>query len=130
MHPTRRSPQWSISTRGLVSVLLSAACPCACAQRGVAIRGAALLDSRYVPRWSSWFLSRPELATSVDKPPQGVDSRGQARRPPDHARGGAWQCSRLHRNGHDWSDRYPGIIDAARKLPCRTAIVDGEVIVQ
>ena len=34
------------------------------------------------------------------------------------------------RNGHDWSDRYPGIIDAARKLPCRTAIVDGEVIVQ
>src|SRR6516225_1334525 len=34
------------------------------------------------------------------------------------------------RNGHDWSDRYPGIIMAARKLPCRTAIVDGEVIVQ
>src|SRR4029078_10627660 len=23
------------------------------------------------------------------------------------------------RNGHDWSDRYPGIIAAARKLPCR-----------
>jgi DNA ligase D-like protein (predicted ligase) len=34
------------------------------------------------------------------------------------------------RNGHDWSDRYPGIIMAARKLPCRTAILDGEVIVQ
>ena len=34
------------------------------------------------------------------------------------------------RNGHDWSDRYPSIIDAARKLPCWTAIVDGEVIVQ
>src|SRR6516162_4892225 len=34
------------------------------------------------------------------------------------------------RNGHDWSDRYPGIIMAARKLPCRAAILDGEVIVQ
>ena len=34
------------------------------------------------------------------------------------------------RNGHDWSDRYPGIIAAARKLPCRSAILDGEVIVQ
>ena len=34
------------------------------------------------------------------------------------------------RNGHDWSDRYPGIIAAARKLSCRSAILDGEVIVQ
>jgi ATP-dependent DNA ligase len=34
------------------------------------------------------------------------------------------------RNGHDWSDRYPGIIASARKLPCRSAILDGEVIVQ
>jgi ATP-dependent DNA ligase len=34
------------------------------------------------------------------------------------------------RNGHDWSDRYPGIIMAARKLPCRNAILDSEVIVQ
>ena len=34
------------------------------------------------------------------------------------------------RNGHDWSDRYPGIIATARKLPCRNAILDGEVIVQ
>jgi bifunctional non-homologous end joining protein LigD len=34
------------------------------------------------------------------------------------------------RNGHNWSDRYPGIIAAACKLPCRSAIIDGEVIVQ
>src|SRR5262245_42222370 len=34
------------------------------------------------------------------------------------------------RNGRDWSDRYPGIIAAARKLPCRAAVLDGEVIVQ
>ena len=31
---------------------------------------------------------------------------------------------------HDWSDRYPAIIAGARKLFCKTAIFDGEVIVQ
>src|SRR5262249_39171835 len=39
-------------------------------------------------------------------------------------------ASAYTRNGHDWSDRYPGIIAAARKLQCRNAILDGEVIVQ
>jgi bifunctional non-homologous end joining protein LigD len=34
------------------------------------------------------------------------------------------------RNGHDWSDSYPGIVRAALKLPCRNAILDGEAIVQ
>ena len=34
------------------------------------------------------------------------------------------------RNGFDWSYRYPGIIAAAAGVHCRTAILDGEVIVQ
>jgi ATP-dependent DNA ligase len=34
------------------------------------------------------------------------------------------------RNGYDWSDHCPLIIEAAARLPCRAAIVDGEVIVQ
>jgi DNA ligase D-like protein (predicted ligase) len=34
------------------------------------------------------------------------------------------------RNGFDWTDRYRGIVAAAGALPCRTAILDGEVIVQ
>ena len=34
------------------------------------------------------------------------------------------------RNGHDWSDRYPGIVASAARLDCRSAILDGEVIVQ
>jgi bifunctional non-homologous end joining protein LigD len=34
------------------------------------------------------------------------------------------------RNGFDWTDRYPGIASAAAKLDCRSAIIDGEVIVQ
>lgn len=30
----------------------------------------------------------------------------------------------------DWTDRYPLIVSAGRKLDCRSAILDGEVIVQ
>jgi ATP-dependent DNA ligase len=34
------------------------------------------------------------------------------------------------RNHNDWTDRYPGIIAAVVKLRCRSAVIDGEVIVQ
>jgi bifunctional non-homologous end joining protein LigD len=34
------------------------------------------------------------------------------------------------RNGFDWTERYSGITKAAAKLDCRSAIMDGEVIVQ
>ena len=34
------------------------------------------------------------------------------------------------RTGLDWTKRYPGIVNAAAKLKCRSAIFDGEVIVQ
>src|SRR5262249_11195297 len=33
-------------------------------------------------------------------------------------------------NGHDWSDRYPAIVHAATNLRCKSAIIDGEAIVQ
>ena len=33
-------------------------------------------------------------------------------------------------NGHDWTDRYPELVAAAGKLKCRTAILDGEAVVQ
>jgi ATP-dependent DNA ligase len=36
----------------------------------------------------------------------------------------------FNRNGYDWSDRYPSIVRAAAKLPCKSAIIDGEAIVQ
>jgi ATP-dependent DNA ligase len=34
------------------------------------------------------------------------------------------------RNGFDWSDCYSSVIRAAAKLRCKSAIIDGEVIVQ
>ena len=74
----------------------------------------------------------PQLASPVDQPPEGKHwiheikhdgyrcqvllERGQARV--------------FTRNGHDWSDRYPSIVRAAANLPCQSAIIDGEAIVQ
>jgi ATP-dependent DNA ligase len=34
------------------------------------------------------------------------------------------------RNGFDWSESYLGITKATAKLECRSAIIDGEIIVQ
>jgi ATP-dependent DNA ligase len=34
------------------------------------------------------------------------------------------------RRGHDWSGRYGRIVEAAAALPCRSALIDGEAIVQ
>ena len=74
----------------------------------------------------------PQLASPVDQPPEGkhwihevkhdgyrsqvVIERGQARV--------------FTRNGYDWSDRYPSIVRAAASLRCKSAIIDGEAIVQ
>jgi bifunctional non-homologous end joining protein LigD len=74
----------------------------------------------------------PQLASPVDEPPEGkhwiheikhdgyrsqlVIERGQVRV--------------FSRNGHDWSDRYPSIVRAAASLRCKSAIIDGEAIVQ
>lgn len=33
------------------------------------------------------------------------------------------------RNGHDWSDRYPWIVDSARRLLQKQFIIDGEAVV-
>ena len=74
----------------------------------------------------------PQLASSVDQPPEGkhwiheikhdgyrsqlLVERGTARV--------------FTRNGYDWTDRYPSIVRAAARLRCRSAIIDGEAIVQ
>jgi bifunctional non-homologous end joining protein LigD len=35
----------------------------------------------------------------------------------------------ITRGGHDWTERFPAIADAARALPVSTAILDGEAVV-
>src|SRR6185437_6936608 len=74
----------------------------------------------------------PQLASPVHQPPEGkhwiheikhdgyrsqvVIERGKVRV--------------FSRDGHDWRDRYPGIVRAAAILGCNSAIIDGEAVVQ
>jgi bifunctional non-homologous end joining protein LigD len=43
---------------------------------------------------------------------------------------GAGEVTILTRRGHDWTDRFPAIRDAAKKLPVRAALIDGEAVVE
>ena len=92
-----------------------------------------LLYARSMSRITSRLrFIEPQLASPVDQPPEGkhwihevkhdgyrsqvVIERGQVRV--------------FSRNGHDWSERYPSIVRAATNLRCKSAIIDGEAIVQ
>ena len=33
------------------------------------------------------------------------------------------------RNGHDWADRFPGIVAAALRIKASSFVIDGEVVV-
>ena len=74
----------------------------------------------------------PQVPTLVDHPPQHEEWIHEVKhdgyrtllvRDRDGVRA-------FTRNGFDWTDRYPSIVRAATKLSCRSAILDGEVIVQ
>ena len=74
----------------------------------------------------------PQLASPVDQPPEGEHWIHEIKHD-------GYRCQVLlergyarvfTRNGYDWSDRYPSIAHAAAKLPCLSAIIDGEAIVQ
>jgi len=74
---------------------------------------------------------RPQLATSVDHPPPRAGWIHEVKH--DGYRTvliiERHKARAYTRNGFDWTDRYSGIVKAA-KLDCRSAIIDGEVIVQ
>ena len=44
-----------------------------------------------------------------------------------HRDGSCIRC--FTRNGHDWGDRFPGIVLAARRLKAKSFVIDGEVVV-
>ena len=74
----------------------------------------------------------PQLASPVDQPPESKhwihEIKHDGYRSQLVIEGGT---ARVYtRNGYDWSDRYPGIVRAASNLRCRSAIIDGEAIVQ
>jgi len=74
----------------------------------------------------------PQLASSVDEPPEGEHWIHEIKYD-------GYRCQVLleqgearvfTRNGYDWSDHYPSIVHAAASLRCKSAIIDGEAIVQ
>jgi bifunctional non-homologous end joining protein LigD len=66
----------------------------------------------------------PQLLTSVDQPPQGDEWLHEIKH--DGYRTllvvEAKQACADTRTGLDWTSRYPGIVSAALKLDCRSAI--------
>ena len=72
----------------------------------------------------------PCLPSSAEQPPSGPGwiheikydgFRLMARRDPVGIR-------LLTRNGHDWSPRYPAIVEAVNRLKARSCLIDGEVV--
>jgi ATP-dependent DNA ligase len=56
--------------------------------------------------------------------------RNQARGlPADGAAGGA-RVRCFTRNGHDWADRFPAIVEAALNIKAQPFLIDGEAVVQ
>jgi bifunctional non-homologous end joining protein LigD len=75
---------------------------------------------------------KPQLATSVDRPPPRSGWIHEIKHDGYRTllireRGKARACTR---NGFDWTDRYTHVTKAAAKLDCRSAIIDGEIVVQ
>jgi DNA ligase D len=77
-------------------------------------------------RWS------PQLATPVDSPPKGkgwiCEIKYDGYRTLVFFEDGKVRL--ITRNGHDWTERYGALANAFAKLPCKSAILDGEVCVQ
>ena len=75
---------------------------------------------------------RPQLATSADAAPKGAgwvhEIKYDGYRTLVFFADG--QARLITRNGHDWTARYGALSKAFAKLACKTAILDGEVVVQ
>src|SRR5690349_9046815 len=74
----------------------------------------------------------PQLATAVDHPPPRAGWIHEVKH--DSYRTlliiKRRKARAYTRNGFDWTERYAAITKAAAKLDCRSAIIDGEVVVQ
>lgn len=75
---------------------------------------------------------RPQLASTAETPPRGKgwihEIKYDGYRTLVFVEGG--RARLITRNGHDWTDRYGALAKAFARLPCRSAILDGEVVVQ
>ena len=83
--------------------------------------------SRVTPRFIP-----PQLATSVDQPPEGANWIHEIKHDGYRCQVllEAGRARVLTRTGLDWSEHFPAIVNAAVKLDCQSAIIDGEAIIQ
>ena len=83
-------------------------------------------------RVSAFSFVEPQLPSLVDQPPEGAQWIHEVKHDGYRTLLAVQRGSVVAytRNGFDWTDRYPRIVQAAAKLHCRSAILDGEVIVQ
>jgi DNA ligase D-like protein (predicted ligase) len=72
------------------------------------------------------------MPTLVDEPPEGEgwihEVKHDGYRTILAVDGAATRA--FTRNGHDWTKQYRTIVEASAQLPCQTAIIDGEMVVQ
>ncbi|MBL6852406.1 MAG: DNA ligase D [Alphaproteobacteria bacterium] len=88
-----------------------------------------LADAKAAPFPAKWS---PELASQADAAPRGKGWLHEIKYDGyrtlvffDHGK-----VTLITRNGHDWTKRYGALSKAFAKLPCETAILDGEIVVQ
>src|SRR5262245_42756132 len=96
------------------------------------VRASSIDTSRMFGPNSRLRFIEPQLASPVDQPLEGKHWIHEIKHDGYRSqlvieRGKALVFSR---NGYDWSDRYPGVVRAAANLRCKSAIIDGEAIVQ
>ena len=73
----------------------------------------------------------PQLATLVARPPSGDAWLHEMKFDGYRilARLEQGRVTLLSRNGRDWTDQFPSVVDSVRGLPARAALLDGEVAV-
>jgi bifunctional non-homologous end joining protein LigD len=98
-------------------------------KRPAARKAARIAGAVAAPMPLKW---RPQLAETAEAPPAGPgwlhEIKYDGYRTLVFFEGGAVRL--ITRNGHDWTARYAALARAFAKLPCKSALIDGEVVVQ
>jgi len=73
----------------------------------------------------------PCLPSAAERPPSGPDWVHEIKHDGFRlmARRDSVGIRLLTRNGHDWADRYPAIVEAVKALRARSCLLDGEAVV-
>jgi len=72
----------------------------------------------------------PCLPSAADRPSSGPDWVHEIKHDGHRlmARRDSVGIRLLTRNGHDWADRYPSIVEAVNRLKTRSCLIDGEAM--